>query len=118
MRWVHLRFVQTAFGAALLTLTSVAAGAQDFSKLSCPLLAELRMELLVRFGYCPADRYYLQLFRDTASLCDSDVPEFQIEEMILSGTAKDVLSEKPPQEEDINRLQNLLQHLRRRKCSF
>ena len=118
MRWVYSSSLRTMLAASLLALTSLAASAQDFSKLSCPLLAELRMELLIRFGYCPTDRYYLQLYQDVAAQCNSNLPEFQVEEMILSGRARNVLTGKQPEQQDIDRLQNLLEQLRRRKCSF
>jgi hypothetical protein len=118
MRWMYRSARRTVLAAALLAVTPLTAGAQDFAKLSCPLLAELRMELLIRFGFCPTDRYYLQLYQDVVPQCNSNLPEFQVEEMILSGRAKNVLTGNPPQQEDIKRLQDILEQLRRRKCDF
>jgi hypothetical protein len=118
MRWIYRSARRTIIAATLLALTPLAAGAQDFATLSCPLLAELRMEMLIRFGFCPTDRYYLQLYQDVVPQCNSDLPEFQVEELILSGRARNVITGEAPQQEEIERLQGLLEQLRRRKCDF
>jgi hypothetical protein len=118
MRWIYRSARRTIIAATLLASTPLAAGAQDFAKLSCPLLAELRMEMLIRFGFCPTDRYYLQLYQDVVPQCNSELPEFQVEELILSGRAKNVITGEAPQPEEIARLKDLLEQLRRRKCDF
>jgi hypothetical protein len=117
MRW-NYRSARTIVATALLALTPLTAGAQEFAALSCPLLAELRMEMLIRFGFCPTDRYYLQLYQDVVPQCNSDLPEFQVEELILSARAKNVITGEAPQPEEIARLKDLLEQLRRRKCDF
>lgn len=118
MRWIYRSARRTIVAATLLALTPLAAGAQEFATLSCPLLAELRMEMLIRFGFCPTDRYYLQLYQDVVPQCNSDLPEFQVEELILSGRARNVITGEAPQPEEIARLKDLLEQLRRRKCDF
>lgn len=102
----------------LLASTAVMAQAQNFSQLSCPLLAELRMGLLVRFGYCPPDRYYRQLYKEFIPRCNSGLAEFQVENKILNGSAKDAMTGGKIERADQENLRNVLNQLRRKRCRF
>jgi hypothetical protein len=101
-----------------MVLAPAAVQAQPPSNLSCPQLAELRMGLLVRFGYCPPSKYYRQLYRDFLARCDSSLGSFQVEAKIFDGTARDVITTRPPETRDKDQLQSVLQQLRQKRCDF
>lgn len=94
------------------------APAQDFSKLDCPLLAELRKGMLINYGFCPSDRYYVQLYREAVPRCNSTLRESQVEELILTGKATNVVTGAQPQPQEVSRLTALLDQLRRKNCTF
>ncbi len=91
-----------------LSVTAVAG--QDFSKLRCPTLIELRMEMLVRYGYCPRDRFYGRMFKNQASDCDPSLSDLQVQDKILNG------AETP--ESDKERYNKLRRFLTRNNCQF
>lgn len=118
MRRVSRRFLQLAMAVLLAGMAAVPSQAQDLSRLSCPLLAELRMGMLVRFGYCPPDRYYRQLYREFIPQCDSSLAEFQVESMILDAEATDAMTGETVEERDRELLQRVMDELRRKRCRF
>ncbi|RIA55289.1 hypothetical protein [Dichotomicrobium thermohalophilum] len=86
------------------------AAAQDFSKLQCPTLTELRMELLVRHGYCPRDRFYARMFSKQVEGCDPTLSDLQVQDKILN-------SPDTP-EADKERYEKLLRFLQRNNCEI
>jgi hypothetical protein len=95
---------------ALATLSVSGAQAQDFSKLQCPTLNELRIEMLVRYGYCPRDRFYGRMFKEQAANCDPSLSDIQVQDKILNGP------DTP--EADRDRYTKLLRFLQRNNCDI
>lgn len=97
-------------GLFLTQAASTGAAAQDFSNLQCPTLTELRMEMLVRYGYCPRDRFYGRMFKEQASDCDPSLSDLQVQDKILNdeATAPD----------DKERYNELLRFLQRNNCDI
>jgi len=100
--------------ALLLALFAVqpvgtSASAQDFSRLQCPILAELRMDMLVTYNYCPQERFYAKRFADKSRDCDPEITQDDAEEQILN------LPESP---EDRDRYNAILEALQRNNCDF
>lgn len=86
------------------------AAAQDFSRLQCPTLTELRMELLVRHGYCPRDRFYARMFSEQIQDCDPSLSDLQVQDKILNDPS---VSPK-----DKERYEQLLRFLQRSNCDI
>jgi len=99
MLWVVL-------GSAAVT----GAAAQDFSRLQCPTLTELRIEILVRYGYCPRDRFYARMFSEQVRTCDPTLSDLQVQDRILNGPAVPA--------EDKERYETLLRFLQRNNCEI
>jgi len=97
-------------GLFLAHAGATATAAQDFSRLQCPTLLELRMELLVRYGYCPRDRFYGRMFREQASRCDPSLSDVQVQDRILN--------EPSTPAEDKERYEELLRFLQRNNCEI
>ncbi len=100
---------------ALLALFSLqamitAVAAQDFSRLQCPTLIELRIEMLVRYGYCPRDRFYGRMFADQAQGCNPALSDLQVQDRILNDPSTP--------EADRERYQQLLRFLQRNNCDI
>lgn len=93
-----------------LIFVQSAASAQDFSRLSCPTLIELRMEMLVRYGFCPRDRFYGRLFKEQAEGCDRSLGDFQVQERILNDPGVD--------QQDKQRMGDLLRFIQRSNCQL
>jgi hypothetical protein len=97
---------------ALFVFNAMVAGAaaQDFSRLQCPTLIELRIEMLVRYGYCPRDRFYGRMFSEQAQGCDPSLSDLQVQDKILNDSATP--------EADKERYQTLLRFLQRNNCDI
>jgi hypothetical protein len=103
------RILGCAALAGLIVMPTMAS-AQDFSKLACPTLIEMRMEMLVRYGFCPRDRFYGRLFKEQAQGCDRALGDFQVQERILNEPAVD--------EQDKQRMGELLRSIQRNNCQL
>jgi len=97
-------------GASLWGLSAIGAFAQDFSRLQCPTLTELRMEMLVRYGYCPRDRFYARMFREQVQDCDPTLSDLQVQDKILNDDSV------PAQDKE--RYQKLLRFMQRNNCEI
>lgn len=97
---------------ALLMFQAMIAGAlaQDFSRLQCPTLVELRIEMLVRHGYCPRDRFYGRMFAEQAQGCDPSQSDLQVQDKILNDPSTPAA--------DKERYQTLLRFLQRNNCDI
>jgi hypothetical protein len=97
---------------ALIMLQAMTAGAQaqDFSRLQCPTLIELRLEMLVRYGYCPRDRFYGRMFAQQAQGCDPSLSDLQVQDKILNDPSTPSA--------DKERYQTLLRFLQRNNCDI
>ncbi len=84
--------------------------AQDFSRLQCPTLTELRMEMLVRYGYCPRDRFYGRMFAEQVQDCDPSLSDLQVQDKILNDDSVPA--------EDKERYETLLRFLQRNNCEI
>jgi len=94
----------------LFPLAGTGAAAQDFSRLQCPTLIELRIEMLVRYGYCPRDRFYGRMFKEQASRCDPSMSDLQVQDKILNDPSTP--------EADKQRYEKLLRFLQRNNCEI
>lgn len=99
-----------ALGLFLAHAAVTGAAAQDFSRLQCPTLTELRMEMLVRFGYCPRDRFYGRMFKEQAQDCDPSLSDLQVQDKILNDDGTP--------EEAKDRYSKLLRFLQRNNCEI
>lgn len=97
-------------GLFLTQAAITGAAAQDFSKLQCPTLIELRMEMLVRYGYCPRDRFYGRMFKEQASDCNPSLSDLQVQDKILNDDAT--------MDADRERYNELLRFLQRNNCDI
>lgn len=109
---LRLRFMgwQALFGLLFMLLAPTGALAQSFAVLSCPTLVELRMEMLVRYGFCPRERFYAKLFSQQAQGCDAALSEFQVQGKILNDASV------PP--EDKARLTEILRQIQKKNCQI
>lgn len=107
-----LRFIcfSALLGLLAALLPASGAFAQSLAALSCPTLIELRMEMLVRYGFCPRDRFYGKLFREQAQGCNPSLGEFQVQNKVLNdpGVA--------PQ--DKQRLIDILRQIQKKNCKL
>lgn len=86
------------------------AAAQDFSRLQCPTLTELRMEMLVRYGFCPRDRFYARMFSEQVRGCDPTLSDLQVQDKILNDDSV------PAQDKE--RYEKILRFLQRNNCDI
>jgi len=107
-----LSFLKSALLLGLLVVSTPVAVASepDFSNLQCPTLIELRMEMLVRYGYCPRDRFYARVFENEIAGCDPSLSDLQVQDKILNG------DDTP--EADKKRYNLLLRFLTRNNCEI
>ncbi len=97
-------------GFVLTPVAFAGAAAQDFSRLQCPTLTELRMEMLVRYGYCPRDRFYARMFSEQVQNCDPALSDLQVQDKILNDNSVPA--------EDKERYEMLLRFLQRNNCEI
>jgi len=97
-------------GAVLGAMAATGAAAQDFSRLQCPTLTELRMELLTRFGYCPRERFYARMFSEQVQSCDPGLSDLQVQDRILNDDSV--------QAEAKERYETILRFLQRNNCEI
>jgi len=95
----------------LLLSQAIAAGAaaQDFSKLQCPTLIELRIAVLVQYGYCPRDRFFAKRYARQAAGCDPSLSDRDAEQRVL---------DDPRTSEDRETYQAIVSELERKRCDF
>jgi hypothetical protein len=68
------------------------------------------MEMLVRYGYCPRDRFYARMFAEQVQNCDPTLSDLQVQDKILNDDSVPA--------EDKERYETLLRFLQRNNCEI
>jgi len=81
LSWIAKALLLSLLWALPLANTSAA---QDFSRLQCPTLVEVRIGLLVEYGYCPVSQFYAKRYAQQSRSCDPSLSEDDVEQTILN----------------------------------
>jgi len=96
-------------GLVIMQVPMNPTAAQDFSRFQCPTLAELRMDMLVRYRYCPRDPFHARRFVRESARCDESLDVRQVEQQILNS---------PRKPEDAQNFRAIMGALRQQNCDF